>query len=358
MHRRIYVSEHARLHVGEEGNWTASDPALGAEFELADWRIAALLCSARDGILYGDAIIMLRDLGFPAELASEIVCKLVEVGCLSFSEPARSIWYRYGWDDAAFIHLWARQIDFEDRGARKSEIRRAILSQLAESQGVPEIFAKYDGRHISIAASGSLDSADLSRVLIERKTTRHFAKRPCDSAVVAEILSVSTASMRMLREGATIAAPSQPEIFLDSAFSAFELYVVATNISDVSPGLYHYDCQEECLVELKRGDFSQTVARIASGQYMVTNNAFTILVTARFHRYMWRYSHPRAYLNLFVNLGELGQLFALAVAGAGLGCCVTPAVVDSEAEQLLGVNPSDEQTLYLISCGWGHTTST
>lgn len=79
--------------------------------------------------------------------------------------------------------------------------------------------------------------------------------------------------------------------------------------------------------------------------------SFSLFITATFERYQSRYRSSRAYMNLLLGLGELGQYLILAAHNFGFGACMTPALRDVEISELLGIDGRREEALYYIGVG-------
>jgi SagB-type dehydrogenase family enzyme len=57
---------------------------------------------------------------------------------------------------------------------------------------------------------------------------------------------------------------------------------------------------------------------------------------------MWKYSTPRTYRMLHLDVGHLSQTFYLLAAALGLGMTFTAAIRDERLEDLLGIDAARE----------------
>jgi SagB-type dehydrogenase family enzyme len=67
-----------------------------------------------------------------------------------------------------------------------------------------------------------------------------------------------------------------------------------------------------------------------------------VFFTCVLARSMWKYSTPRTYRMLHVDVGHLSQTVYLLAAALGLGVTFTAAIQDERLEDLLGVDPAYE----------------
>jgi len=66
---------------------------------------------------------------------------------------------------------------------------------------------------------------------------------------------------------------------------------------------------------------------------------------------MWIYRHSRAYINLLIQAGELGQEIFMAANKYGLGGWGTPAVDEDMAASFLSYDSQQEDALYFLKIG-------
>jgi SagB-type dehydrogenase family enzyme len=147
----------------------------------------------------------------------------------------------------------------------------------------------------------------------------------------------------------------RPNIELRAAPSAGALYPIETylalhDVSDIEPGIYHYDVLDHTLEQLGIGDFRQQVAAAALDQRIAFAANLVFIWTAVFPRSAWKY-RQRAYRYIYLDAGHIAQNVALAAVGLGLGTCQIAALYDGEANQLVGVDGEEESTVYMTVVG-------
>lgn len=135
------------------------------------------------------------------------------------------------------------------------------------------------------------------------------------------------------------------------ALHPVEAYVLAWNVRDLAPGVYHYDVRGDELRRLRRGSFRKAAVEAASGQDWIGGAAFLCVMTAVFPRVLWKYQLEDSYRTLFLDAGHLGQTFCLVATSLGLGPFTTAAIQDTKIEKLLRIDGIDEFPVYLCGAG-------
>ena len=133
------------------------------------------------------------------------------------------------------------------------------------------------------------------------------------------------------------------------ALYPLELYVVAGDVQDLSPGVYRYEPLEHRLVRTVEGDKRVELADAALGQYFVGEGAIVIVFTAIYERTTGKYG-DRGIRYVHMEVGHAAQNLCLQAAAMGLGVVTVGAFYDEEVGELLDL-PGDEQPLYVIPVG-------
>jgi len=133
------------------------------------------------------------------------------------------------------------------------------------------------------------------------------------------------------------------------ALYPLELYVVAGDVQDLSPGVYRYEPLEHRLVRTVEGDKRVELADAALGQYFVGEGAIVIVFTAVYERTTGKYG-DRGIRYVHMEVGHAAQNLCLQAAAMGLGVVTVGAFYDEEVGELLDL-PGDEQPLYVIPVG-------
>jgi len=87
------------------------------------------------------------------------------------------------------------------------------------------------------------------------------------------------------------------------------------------------------------------------GQRHVERACFVVVLSAVWERYMKRYQHAKAYRNLLISTGSLAQYFLVAAVRNELATFLTPALQSDRMNQVLGLDETEEGSLYVIGFG-------
>lgn len=290
----------------------------------------------------------------PAEECQRLVASLKNNGVfVPADQNLWTNWDEYHWREAALFHFLSRNQMFLDDKPRESAdaVRQSTLAEYLEESGPPELFNKLPVDYRPLRAPKSVEGTDFFETLMDRRTVRKYNGQSADEVVLASVLHDGTARACALRLEIERSYKETPEVLLKSWGSAFEVYVGVHRVNGVEAGFYHYDMRNHALGAVVVGDVEEVVYNAIWGQPMATNTCFTIFLTARFERYMWRYRYDRGLRNLLTNMGELAQIFILAGIARGLGNSMTPALRDSAIDARLGLDSTKEQTLYFLGFG-------
>jgi SagB-type dehydrogenase family enzyme len=277
------------------------------------------------------------------------VQELAAVGLLiSPSDRAREDTCLHQWEAwglaASYFHFATKDAEYF------TDQQSAALSGI-DVPAPPSIFKSYpDARRIWLPRVHKHVSEPFLDVLLRRRTHRQFTAEPIPISALSSILFYTFAPMRFIdaRQFGTLQLRTSPS---GGARHELEAYVLVRAVSDVTPGIYHYDGATHAL-ELRSDDVDdRLIRRIGAGQQWCIDAAFLCAVTGVLARTTSKYRHPRAYRVIQLNAGHLAQTFALTCTALGLGAFQTAAFHDSALEEALGVNGLDEAAIYLLGAG-------
>ena len=129
-----------------------------------------------------------------------------------------------------------------------------------------------------------------------------------------------------------------------------ETYLVVNFVEDIDPGIYHYSVEAHELDLLMSGDFRTRIAHAALDQGIAYNANVVFIWTAIFQRSKWKYKQ-RAHRYVYLDAGHIAQNVALAAVAMNLGSCQVGALYDDEANDLLGVDGTEESVIYMTVIG-------
>lgn len=135
-----------------------------------------------------------------------------------------------------------------------------------------------------------------------------------------------------------------------------DLYIVCTDLAarlgpGLPAGIYHFGAAEFGLRQLRSGDFRQIVIEATAGHPAVAKAPVIVICTGTYWRNAWKY-HSRTYRHFGWDNGTiLANLLAISTS-ARLPAQIVMGFVDSQINNLLGLNTEREVGFSIASLGW------
>jgi len=180
----------------------------------------------------------------------------------------------------------------------------------------------------------------LEQSLSERRSMRSYSG---ESLTLAEVSQLLWAAQGVTDASGHRTSPSAGALY------PLELYLVAGNVENLEPGLYHYLPGKHQLVLVADGDVRTDLASAALSQSSVRNGAVSIVITAVYERTTARYGE-RGIRYVHIEVGHAAQNICLQAAALGLGLVTVGAFDDEQVSEILDL-PADENPLYIIPVG-------
>jgi SagB-type dehydrogenase family enzyme len=246
---------------------------------------------------------------------------------------------------ASYFHLSTKDMKFA--GDAAEEFRTVV--ELAKTKPMPRPIKRYSkARRVKLPASTV--SGEFAQVLQTRRTWRRFSDRAVSQEMLGTMLRLTWGVQQWVRipELGDVAVKTSPS---GGALHPIEAYVLARNVDNLAPGLYHYSGADHRLELLRRGATSKQITSWLVNQYWYGGAAFVVFMTAVFGRTQWKYDYPRAYRAMLLESGHLCQTFCLTATWLGLAPFCTLAFADSAIEKAIGIDGISESALYVAGAG-------
>jgi SagB-type dehydrogenase family enzyme len=134
------------------------------------------------------------------------------------------------------------------------------------------------------------------------------------------------------------------------ARNPYEAYVVARNVSSLSPAIYHYSALEHTLGPVAASP-EVSIGQILGDQLWADDAAALVLLVAHFDRVSWKYPHFSSYRVVLIEAGHIAQNMALTATSDDLAVAQTCAISDRLAEELLDLDPINQAAIYAVVIG-------
>lgn len=240
----------------------------------------------------------------------------------------------------------------------KSSRARYVTTASEQLSAIAEIVATDPPpMYKCLCPNGSLDllppreiSAELSKVLQQRRTCRDFADAPVSKSDLGSILYF-TAGTLLTHETNYFGPVARKCAPSPGARHATEAYVAIRSCNDVPEGLYHYCSVHHRLAAITTPLPSEFLDNVLFRQHYFSAAAVTVLFTAVVNRIMWKYRNARAYRLMHYEVAHYAHNLLLAGTGLGLGVFVTGAIDDEYLEKQLDIDGVAEIPMYAAGFG-------
>lgn len=294
------------------------------------------------------AATVAAQVGLPVPATRTILQTLVELSLATARTRAASdpIDPWQPWDPAAgFFHFSTRATRFNAdvaAGERRLERKAAAVPPPAPTR------RRRSAVRVPLPPGGP--PSPLERVLRARRTWRTFSRTPVSFADLADLLRLSVGVQQWAQ------GPARRRLALKTSPSGgichpIEAYVVATNVSGLARGIYHYDAAAHDLARLQNGANRRTINHFIQAQPWYGAAPVIILFTAVFERTLWRYATAKAYRNILLEAGHVCQTFYLLATERNLAPFCTQAIDEEAIDTALGLDGVREGVVYVAGCG-------
>ena len=189
-----------------------------------------------------------------------------------------------------------------------------------------------------------------NEILHDRRTWREFGERPLGVPDISALLGATFGVQKWLEveSGRWVALKTSPS---GGAKHGAEAYLIAFDIEGIEPGIYHYGPDAHALTRLEGSLSRAELPRYLPRQKGFHGPAALVVMTTIFARLQWKYPHPHAYRVALLDVGHLGQTFALVATALGLAPFCTAAIDSDLFEDLLGIDGIGEAAMMAVGVG-------
>ena len=191
----------------------------------------------------------------------------------------------------------------------------------------------------------SIPPCDLQQAIADRQSHRRYTPESLSLEEVAFLLW-ATQGVRVHHEVATLrTVPSA------GCRHPFETYLAILNVDGVAAGIYRYLPVDYALVrEGGAHHLPERLVAAARGQSFAGRSALTFIWTVLPVRTEWRYGEA-SYKVIALDAGHVCQNLYLACQAVGSGTCAIAAYNQDLADNLVGVDGTEEFVIYLAPVG-------
>jgi SagB-type dehydrogenase family enzyme len=342
----LYRRSASVVAYADGDRFVADDFALGTCHDLTP-ELAALLTALSGWTTVAQAVVRLPFLD--ADTIRNGLATLQDWGLVESSrvpaDPRReavAAW-RQWFPHAAFFHFGTKDIARADVETAEENRRLRLLFQPAPAplKGRPRGVR-------SIVLPPAQERGQLARVLLERRSWRHFGTGAVRLADLSTLLGLTWGVRRWMHvTGGRRALKTSPS---PGACHPVEAYVIAERVQGLSGGVYHYCPDRHALTRIRRDSATQRIGSLLR-QPWFDDAAFVVAMTAIWSRVHWKYSSSRTYRSVLMEVGHHAQTFELVATSLKLAPFCTGAFSDRDLERTLGVDGVEEGVLFVVGAG-------
>jgi len=175
-------------------------------------------------------------------------------------------------------------------------------------------------------------SKPLGKAIVERGSTRRFAREPISKEQLSELLAAASAPMTA-----------------DFGFGLSELYLIVNAVNGVSPGAYHYSRPSGELELLKEGDFRAEAGHLCFEQALGADASAVVFFLADLESALGRLGN-RGYRAAQLEAGVMGGNVYIAAHSLGLGA-TGMTFFDDAVTAFFSPHAAGKSLMFLVGLG-------
>lgn len=200
--------------------------------------------------------------------------------------------------------------------------------------------SRFDTPTVALPRPDLKHGIPLNSALKARRSHRRFSKKALSLSNLSQLLWSAQGITHLL---GFRTAPSA------GARYPLEIYIVAGNVDELRPGIYHYQPGSHQLQRVATGDQRQALAHAAGNQSSIARAAVTLVISAVPGRTEKKYG-SRATRYVHIEAGSAAQNIYLQAASLQLGTVFVGSFVDNEVKRIVQF-PADHEPVGLMPVG-------
>jgi SagB-type dehydrogenase family enzyme len=298
---------------------------------------------------------------------TELDVDLLMKGLIGPLEDEKKQFEDWEWDLTSYIFHIGTRYDLKDEDIPDPEQFTGELITNLQSLDISglEPYSRRRGQRIELPEIqvSRLQQCGFWDILKRRKTCREFYNNPIDLQDLSNLLFATFGRVHKTEDDTDTGwresgVPMEHFGYRRTSASGgslqvIEAYVVASNVSGLAEGIYHYNSLDNSLVQIRQEHTRKPMVGLLAGQYFGDGAALGIFLTARFDRAWWRYKVSRGYRVALLDAGHLSQTFQLVATTLNLNTWVTAAFLDGAIEEYLELDTPREAPIMYLCAGPG-----
>src|SRR2546428_767943 len=231
---------------------------------------------------------------------------------------------------------------------KHSEVSIGASAHYLDWDNKPAQFKEYKNL-ASIALPRNFPRPEKNSIKAIEGETKDVGAEQIDVEVLSELLFFSAGLTRKMRFGKELNYMRAASA--TGALYPIELYVICGRIHGLEAGVYHFNPLHFSLAKLREGDYRAALDYAGSSDSL--SAPLTLAFTSLAWRNAWKYE-ARSYRHWFWDSGVIVANLLATSNSAGIATKVALGFVDSDVDQLLGLETRKEATVALAVVGAEH----
>jgi SagB-type dehydrogenase family enzyme len=293
---------------------------------------------------------MIADRGVIAQEMIELIdgtCLLVEGTTVAEADDA----YGKGWawsEVAGLYHFSNKYNCYLDNEATATWLEERIRTTPS-----PPLFLTNEHHSPIVELPPCKTGQGLLSIMNRRRTDREFGAAPISLKQLGDCLFSGLGITGFIETTIPGLGPLPLKMTPSGgARNPYEAYVVARNVSGLSPAIYHYSAREHTLGWVAALP-EASIGQILGNQAWADDAAALVILAADFSRVSWKYPHFSGYRVVLIEAGHIAQNMALTATSEDLAVAQTCAISDRLVEELLDLDPITRAAIYAVVIGSG-----
>ncbi|MDZ7386786.1 MAG: SagB/ThcOx family dehydrogenase [candidate division KSB1 bacterium] len=204
-------------------------------------------------------------------------------------------------------------------------------------------------RGITLPEPRTHSDCSVEEALLRRRSVRNYKAEPLNLQELGQVLWAAYGITKemplpMFLRGGLRTAPSAGALY------PLEIFVVAGEVTGLTPGIYRYRSAGHALELVAAGDRRQELAKAAWDQTFIARAPVVLVYAAVFARTTGKYGERGRARYVCMDLGHSAQNVYLQAEALGLGTCAVGAFDDAAVAKVVGLK-NEEEPLYLMPVG-------
>lgn len=260
-------------------------------------------------------------------------------------------WYKRNWTLSLNYYLWSHTSHLFDQGSNYKEKQIKAIESYLELDGMPVGPRIASNISINLGKLEPLPKRSLGDVLLEREAV---LATPIRSIKLSEVNSILWYGLKEFREFRKLEIEENLINAVNSFGAAFDIYLCIYTVDSLKSGIYFYDSVKheiELVKGIKLPELRAKMYECQFDQKAAHTASFSIMLVSHFERYQWRYRHEAALRQIYINCGQIMHPLMLLSTLYNYKTHISPAISDSLALDLVGLDKAEFQVMYILSIG-------